>query len=278
MPLWYQLVVAGLLGAVLASFMNVVAYRMHTNASINGRSRCFSCGHTLTWYELIPIVSYCLQTGRCRSCRAHIAWRDVLVEVFTAAVFIYLYITSMTIIYFFLAAALALVMLGIILYDVEHMIIPNEFVLVIVGIVTTILGLQWYQGLILVPLWVHLLSALGSFAVYAGLWLVSSGRWIGLGDAKLALPLGALLSPTAAFSMIVLSFWVGAIIALSLLTVGFVRRYWRNRAYARTGVANQVGYLTMKSEIPFAPFLIIAFSLAYFLEADVLSLFSYALV
>lgn len=273
LPLWYQLTCIGLLGAIFGSFINVVAYRMHTNASLGGRSRCFSCGHTLRWYELMPVLSYTCLLGRCSACRARISVANLLVEVVLGSIFVVLYLLSGSLLEFGLLAALATLLTGVFLYDMAHMIIPNEFVLMVIGVSLALFMVGGDFALINIA-W-HGLSALLAFLSYASLWYFSSGRWIGFGDAKLALPLGFLLVPMGVFSMVVLSFWVGAAIALSLLLFQGMLSYIRQRAYTPKGVANYRRYFTMKSEIPFAPFLIIAFFLVYIFEVDVLTLLTH---
>ncbi len=278
LPLWYQLFVVGTLGAVLASFVNVLAYRMHTSTSISGRSRCFSCGHTLSWYELVPVFSYLALSGRCRVCHAHIAWRDVVVEITMAALTIAVYLSSTSLVEFLLGTFLVFVLLLVVLYDTAHMIIPDESVLVALGVAIGLLTYRWYEGVSVPELLSYAVVSLMILAgTYAFLWIISRGRWIGLGDAKLAAPLALVMTPFQAFSTVVLSFWVGAVIACLLLFIQFLSRRFSPRVYARTTVANTHKYLTMKSEIPFAPFLVLAFLLVYFGGVNVLSLFSYAL-
>lgn len=69
-----------LIGAALGSFAGVVASR-GWRASLGGRSRCDSCGRTLTWYELIPFVSFAALRGRCRTCRVALGWGPLLWEL-----------------------------------------------------------------------------------------------------------------------------------------------------------------------------------------------------
>src|SRR3989344_5330345 len=77
------------LGLVVGSFLNVIVLRLNTGRSvIRGRSQCFSCGGTLHWYELIPLASFALQSGRCKSCGAHISWQYPTVEFATAILFV----------------------------------------------------------------------------------------------------------------------------------------------------------------------------------------------
>ncbi|MFA5291129.1 MAG: prepilin peptidase, partial [Candidatus Paceibacterota bacterium] len=93
------------------------------------------------------------------------------------------------------------------------------------------------------------------------LWTVSRGRWLGFGDVKLALGIGLLLGWELGLSALVLSFWLGAIIGLFLIAWGKTQLWRRGKSY------------TMKSEVPFAPFLILGFWLVFFLSINVLTFF-----
>ena len=74
------------LGACIASFANVVAIRVAKDESfINGRSRCPACGGTLRWFELIPVISWLVQRGKCRSCKVSLSPRYLIVEIIGAA-------------------------------------------------------------------------------------------------------------------------------------------------------------------------------------------------
>src|SRR3989344_4939149 len=78
---------AGVLGAILASFLEVVADRLPRGEKPFGRSHCDHCGRTLSWFELIPVLSWLLLRGRCRTCDARIPIRHLLFEVSLGAVF-----------------------------------------------------------------------------------------------------------------------------------------------------------------------------------------------
>ena len=100
------------------------------------------------------------------------------------------------------------------------------------------------------------------------MWLVSKGRWIGFGDVKLAVPLGILVGSSLVFSMVVFSFWIGA--AISLLLVGLAKLQ-RGKLRLRFGLRG----LTIKSAVPFAPFLIAGSLFTLFTHINVLDLFSF---
>src|SRR3989344_236789 len=77
-----------LFGLIVGSFINVLVVRTHTHEGMWGRSKCPHCGTYLAWYELIPIVSFLLQRGQCRTCALHISLQYPLVEAATALGFL----------------------------------------------------------------------------------------------------------------------------------------------------------------------------------------------
>ena len=80
-----------LLGTIIGSFLNVVIYRFNTGKSITkGRSICMSCDKSLRWYELIPIFSFLIQSGKCRRCASSISHQYPFVEFITGFIFVLL--------------------------------------------------------------------------------------------------------------------------------------------------------------------------------------------
>jgi leader peptidase (prepilin peptidase) / N-methyltransferase len=271
LPLWYVVLVAFGFGVIIGSFLNVVIYRFHTGKSLAGSSHCLSCQTPLRFYELFPLFSYLGLRGRCRSCSAHIPSRYFWVELATGLLFVAVTLT-LSPLWWPVGLCLVALLVVVAVYDIYHLVIPQLFVWLLFLIAFAIIG-GWYY---LVPDWwqvgSHILAGLLAYGFFAGLWKMSAGRWIGYGDAKLALPLGLIVGLTGTFSMIVLSFWVGTIISLGLLFVGRLRQ-----KQGKTHLRFVSVPLTMKSEVPFAPFLIIGFLLVYLGQVDVLTLISYAL-
>ena len=261
-----QLILSFFFGVVIGSFLNVVIYRLHTNKSLSGRSHCLSCGHTLAWHDLLPLVSYLILRGRCRYCKAQITARYFIVELLTGLLFVsvvFIGATLWEVLFWWLIMSVLVVVL---VYDLLHLIIPDRLVVLLLA-----LALLWvgYMHLHPEPSWIDLFldigAAMSGAGVLALLWLVSGGRWIGLGDAKLALPLGILLGAGSVFSLLVLSFWIGAVISVGILLI----QYILNRGQHHLRFLSRP--LTIKSEVPFAPFLIAAFAVVYWFEFDVLS-------
>jgi prepilin signal peptidase PulO-like enzyme (type II secretory pathway) len=141
-------------------------------------------------------------------------------------------------------------LIAIAIYDYHHKIIPDLFVFVFAGIALATMIAQYQLGNAAVY---DLLAGPLLAAPFALLWLVSKGRWIGFGDAKLALGIGAMLGLVLGVSAIVISFWLGAGVALLLM-------------------ARRKNKLGMKSEIPFGPFMIAATFLTFLFQFDVFGL------
>ena len=76
-----------ILGTIIGSFLNVLILR-YGKKDITGRSACPFCGKTLQWYELIPILSFIIQRGKCRLCESKISWQYPLVEFATGSIFV----------------------------------------------------------------------------------------------------------------------------------------------------------------------------------------------
>jgi len=243
-------------GLIIGSFLNVVIARLNTERSFGGRSACMSCRSTLCWYELIPLISFFALRGRCRTCKSKISSIYPIVELTTGFIFSALFlkfqdvfffntlIFSFTYAYYALMFSL-LVVIGV--YDFKHKIIPD--------ILSLVLGIFGFIGLFFfndygfyphVPSILEFLSGLLIAVPFALFWIVSSGTWMGLGDAKLAIGLGWLLGLSRALSGVMVAFWIGAIVGLSLVI--FSKKHG------------------MKSEIPFAPYLILGTLLAFLFE------------
>lgn len=261
-----------ILGAVIGSFLNVVILRLHTGRSLNDRSHCATCGTALSWYELVPLLSYAALLGRCRSCGARISPQYFLVELATGTAFALVFLAgfdAVTLILSLLAVSVLIVIAG---YDLKHLIIPDEAVALLAALAFALLG---YEAWLSEDLWHALEGLLASacaFLFFAGLWYFSGGRWLGFGDAKLAIPLGMLVGLSGVFSLIVFSFWIGAAVSLCILGIqALVSRGQSRLPFLRAR-------LRMKSEVPFAPFLILSFLLVYLYGANALHLMMYALL
>lgn len=249
-----------LFGAVIGSFLNVVIYRYNTGLSaLRGRSMCFSCGKKLAWYELIPIVSFLIQEGACRSCGSPIARQYVAVESVTAFLFLLSALVmlpfapnAIDIIRLVLVWGIVSLLMVIAVYDMRHKIIPDGIVYAFIG---TSFVFAFTDSVLTgagIPDIFRLLGGPVLFLPFALLWFFSRGAWMGFGDAKLAWGIGWLLGLRAGISAVVLGFWAGALAGIFLL----LREKFALKIKGTKGVLDAPGF-GMKSEIPFAPFLIL---------------------
>ncbi len=270
LPIYLRILMAFGFGVIIGSFLNVYVYRFHTGKSLSGKSHCLSCGTPIKSYDLVPLLSYLSLRGRCRSCRSMIPVRYFLVELLTGVLFVgaSFMVTNLAlllVVWFLLA-----VLVVIAVYDLYHLIIPDELVVTLTGIALLLQGYSLYLYRDPAAFALDFLAAALGVIFFFGLWHYSGGRWVGFGDVKLAMPLGLMVSAGGVFSMIVLAFWVGAIIGLVLMAWQKGRQYYapHTRLLGKT--------LHLKSAIPFAPFLIVGFLLVFFYQINVISLVSYA--
>lgn len=239
----FPLLVFAVLGAILASFVNVVVERANTGHSwMRGRSKCGSCRVELRSYDTIPIVSWFVSLGKCRSCGSRIPLGLLVSEILLAVVFAlsYLHIgLSLKLAVFLLFVT---VLLGLVLYDMRHTIVPPmaSFTLLVLSFVFLLLNLSSQSAI-----GVALMTAGFISFVFFLLHVCSGGRAMGLGDAPVVLALSLLTAPYA-LGGVLLSFWIGAVVGIAILVL---RR----------------GGSTMGTEVPFVPFLALGYLLAFFL-------------
>ena len=261
-------------GTIIGSFLNVVILRYNTGESITkGKSACFSCAKSLSWYEMFPIISFMALRAKCRSCKSKISWQYPLVEFFTGLLFLAtcaklngfdfsnqpsLFSVFQIISYFYYFAVFSILMI-ITVYDLKHKIIPDTLVfslafISLIWLVANIGLADLFQSPYIYNLLAGPILALPFFLM----WLLSGGRWIGLGDAKLALGMGWFLGLISGVSAVILGFWIGAAVSLFLIFIQKLNLIGKN--------------LTIKSEIPFAPFLILGLLAVFFFGFDVMNL------
>ncbi len=236
-------------GAIIGSFLNVVGLRWD-NKNFGGRSACQTCGKTLRWFELVPIFSFFIQKGKCRNCGAKISFQYPLVEIFTGLVFVTVPLWMLPVFCIYII---------ILIYDLHHKIIPDELVYaaITLGLIYALFNLPTYSTL-------DWLAGPILFTFFGLIWLLSRGRAMGFGDAKLGLSIGLLLGASAGFSAIVLAFWIGAAFGLIYLLVSRISPLLRG-----------VKKITMKTEIPFAPFIILGAWLSLIFNLDLLHVSSF---
>ena len=226
-----------LFGLAIGSFLNCVIYRLEKKESIiKIRSHCPHCKKTLSWFELIPVMSFILQKGRCRKCHKKISWQYSLVELAAGILFAlcawYFYPNILFSIFYFLFSSFLIV---VFVYDLKHYIIPNEVIypaILVAGIWYLVFG-------ILIRDTRYEIQAPILAAIIAGLFflviiLMSRGKWMGIGDFKLAIFMGLILGWPNILVALFLAFLIGAFV--SIILVIFKKK-------------------NLKSQIPFGPFL-----------------------
>jgi leader peptidase (prepilin peptidase) / N-methyltransferase len=213
----------------LGSFLNVVAARLPEGRSlVHPPSSCLSCGTRVAWHDNLPLLSYVLLRGRCRSCGARIGLRYVVVELATALLVAGCFLRFGLSGEAFVAAFFAAVLVALSAIDAERRILPDKIVLPATALV---LAAQIALAPERTLEWV--LAALGaSLFLFAA--LLAYPRGMGMGDVKLCLLLGAMLGQTVLVALMV--GMVAALVPAVLLI-------------ARHGVAAR------RMAIPFGPFL-----------------------
>ncbi|MGF6948246.1 leader peptidase (prepilin peptidase)/N-methyltransferase [Neobacillus sp. B4I6] len=240
-----------LVGLILGSFYNVVGLRVPLGKSIvTPRSSCPYCGHKLKLYELIPVLSYLIQKGKCRGCKSRISPIYPFFELLTGILFM----TAPLVIGWSgeLVVALSLISMFmiIIVSDIHYMLIPDKILI-------------WFAGIFLLeriiwplnPWWDSLLGAVSGF-IFLLLIAVASKGGIGGGDVKLYALLGLVLG----FKLVLLSFFLstlfGAVIGGLALLFRIVKR---------------------RQPIPFGPFIAAGTLTAYYWGSDLINLYMHFL-
>ena len=209
----------GAFGLIVGSFLNVCIYRLPRSESVTWPgSHCTSCHRTLSWYENIPLVSWIVLRGRCRTCDEPVAVTYPLVELITGVLFIAGYaIYGWTPL---LAARLAFAcaMLVLFVIDLRHHILPN--VITVPGIVV-----GFVLSLVLPPGWlaslVGLLAGGGVlFAIAEVYYRLRGIEGLGMGDVKMLSMIGAFLGWKLMLVTLVLASFVGSFIGIGVIALG----------------------------------------------------------
>lgn len=209
---YVSLLYAGILGAAIGSFLNVVILRVHAGVSLSGRSHCPHCGEQLRWFDLIPIISYVVLLARCRNCKASIHWQYPLVEATTAALFILYtsvyFATPLALLLWLIAASLLVILF---VYDLRYMQLPDQFTVPLIIVGASI----W---LVTGGSWVNMLVGAGIGGGFFLLqYVVSRGRWIGDGDIVLGIGMGALLGFPVIISALAVAYLSGSVFAIAII-------------------------------------------------------------
>ncbi len=257
-------------GLIVGSFLNCIIYRLSKKESfLVKRSYCPYCKHTLHWQDLIPLLSFLVLKGRCRYCKKPISLQYPLVELATGFLFLlvvsqnidslffellnceaitrsgatgFLIFSFLNILFLFLVSCFLII---IFVYDLKHYVVPDRVIypaIFIAGswyLVVSIFFNHYLRYEILNIMYSAVLAAVFFLAIV----LISGGKGMGIGDVKLAFFMGLLLGYPNILVALSSSFFLGVIIGIMLIISG--KR-------------------SLKSEVPFAPFLVTGTFLAMF--------------
>jgi leader peptidase (prepilin peptidase) / N-methyltransferase len=239
---------AGVLGALVGSFLNVVAYRLPRHESlVSPGSHCPSCGTPVKPYDNIPLLSWLLLRGHCRGCGVPISVRYPLVEGLTAALCVGAVLVHHSAAAITLSIVLILMVVPAALIDLEHRIIPNR-ITALGAVLALVIGLALDPGG--EPERLIAGTAAGGFLLLAAL---AYPGGMGMGDVKLAAVMGLFLGPP-----------VAAGILIALLTGVLVGAVIIARKGARQG---------RKTAVPFGPFLALGALVAVFAGQPIVDLY-----
>lgn len=244
--------IAGI-GLAIGSFLNVLIYRIPRKISFGfSRSFCPSCKNKIRFYDNIPILSYLILGGRCRSCRTKIPLRYPIVEMLNALGYLFLFFEFNLSIAFLAYSIFASILIAIFFIDIDFQIIPD--ILTLPGIVVGLALSLAPHGLGIAN------SAIGAFVGGSILYLVAVlGDWafkkesMGGGDIKMAAMLGAFLG----WQKVIFVFFASAVIGLiiSLVLIYFSKKIRSTRI------------------IPYGPFLAIAAMIAVIYGDTIISFY-----
>jgi prepilin signal peptidase PulO-like enzyme (type II secretory pathway) len=238
------IVLLAVLGLLFGSFVNAFVWRLHEHKDwVSDRSECPHCHHKLAAIDLVPVFSWLALGGKCRYCRKKIP-DSPLVELAVSALFVLSYIywpESMegTGLFAFVCWLLFLVgFVALAVYDLKWFLLPNTVVFPLIGLTAVLV----VGRLILSGDWGQALGSVVGAAVIWGLFylihIFSKGEWIGFGDVKLAVALGALAGGILpALTLLFIASFIGLLASLPLVLAGKANR---------------------KSHLPFGPMLIAA--------------------
>ncbi len=258
-------VFAFLLGVAIGSFLNVVVLRREKEEAVTGRSHCMHCGKVLRWYELVPVLSYVKQMGRCTGCKEKLSVQYPLVELITGILFTLvvgaLFGRVGSAVTLGMPTGLELVLhwtiwslfIAITVYDIRTKLIPDVFSYTLAVSAFALLFVQ--GGVFMLPSYVEILAGPFLFLPFYLLWKVSDGHWLGLGDGKLALGIGWFLGLSLGGTAIMFAFWIGAVVSVGIIAF---QKFTQSLQGKRVGEQ-----LTLKSEIPFGPFLVLGALIVY---------------
>jgi leader peptidase (prepilin peptidase)/N-methyltransferase len=212
------LLLATIFGLVIGSFLNVCIHRIPLRMSlVSPPSRCPKCGRPVRWFDNIPVLSWILLGGKCRSCENRISAQYPMVELATGLAF--LAVAWVTPPGLQLVARLIFVCLLVVLFgiDLEHQLLPDVITLpgIAIGLIFSVVASPgWQNALMGVVLGAGVL-----YAIAGAYYVVRRQEGLGMGDVKMLAMIGAFLGWQAVLVTLVLSSFAGALVGLGLMAI-----------------------------------------------------------
>lgn len=232
--------IAGMLGLLIGSFLNVVVHRLPKMmerqwaaecAEMSGtppateeaplnlmvpRSRCPHCGHSISWFENIPVASYLFLGGRCAGCKARISARYPVVEMATSALFFFCVWQWGANLTGAAWCAFSAVLLTLALIDWDTTLLPDDLTLPLLWMGLIAAALQWTPVGLHASLWGAVAGYLSLWSIYWAFKLITGKEGMGYGDFKLFAALGAWFGWQALIPMILLASVIGAVVGIAM--------------------------------------------------------------
>ena len=268
-PVWGVYVVYALFGLMGGSFANALAARIPEGETLLTRSHCVKCGHSIAWYDNIPVLSWIALRGRCRMCKEPISFQYPAVEIITAGLWVAITAATGALLIPepFTAGLYILSVIGVALsvIDFRTLTLPNKLVFSFTGVsVFTIVIQVIFELLNLVPsnesTLGSLLTALIAMLIFGGLYfaifMFSGGKWMGYGDVKLVPSLGLMsgyLGWETALLALILPYIISSVPIMILMGLGKMKK---------------------GKQVPFGPFLLMGFAASVLFSNELVSFYT----
>ncbi len=235
-----------LLGLCIGSFLNVIIDRWSFDKSILGRSHCDFCKKKLSFFDLIPVLSFILLKGKCRYCKKPLSFYYIFVEIITSVLFVFTWIYFPTNIIFYKIISFAITSCLIVIFfaDFKYHIIPDK-ILIWLGVFSIFFSFNNFLN--------NIFAGLIFYSIFYAIWFFTKGRGMGFGDVKYVFIIGILLGLKDGFIAIYLSFLFGGLFSIMLLIFKMRK---------------------MKSRIAFGPFLTLGIFVVIFLKNFIYPIFN----
>jgi leader peptidase (prepilin peptidase)/N-methyltransferase len=249
-----ELILIFIFGLIIGSFLNCVIWRLYKEESfVSGKSYCPHCRHSLGFWDLFPVLSYLFLRGKCRYCKGIISFQYPLIELITAILFssVFIYLGSIISLGLFFWLTIISFLIVIFVFDLKYFIIPDEVIYPAIFLSIIWLLYSFFTGTISShEMILSIFSSLGAALFFFLIWFFSKGTAMGFGDVKLALLIGLLLGFPNTIVALFLGFLLGAIIGSVMILL------------KKKG---------LKSEVPFAPFLVVGIIISFFFGNNIVS-------